>query len=52
MNAPEPDPPRTPTKLTGNGGAGRVDPDEQMDSESDDSNVQQSASTLRRRSLR
>ena len=38
MNAPYPDPPRTPTKATGNGGAGRVDPDGQMNSESDDSN--------------
>jgi len=37
MNAPYPDPPRTPTKPTGNGGAGRVDPDGQMNSESDDS---------------
>ncbi len=38
MNAPDPDPPYTPPKLTGNGGACRVDPDGQMESEDDDSN--------------
>ena len=27
MNAPDQNPPRTPVKVTGNGGAGRVDPD-------------------------
>jgi hypothetical protein len=37
MNAPDPDPPCTPPKLTGNGGACRVDPDGQMESEDDDS---------------
>ncbi len=37
MNAPDPDPPCTPPKLTGNGGAGQVDPDGQMESEDDDS---------------
>ena len=48
MNAPYPDPPRTPTKATGNGGAGRVDPDGQMNSESDDSDEQQSAMSKRK----
>ncbi len=37
MNAPDPDPPCTPPKSTANGGAGRVDPDGQMESEDDDS---------------
>ncbi len=37
MNAPDPDPPCTPQRSTGNGGAGRVDPDGQMESEDDDS---------------
>ncbi len=27
MNAPDNNPPYTPVKVTGNGGAGRVDPD-------------------------
>ncbi len=36
INAPNPDPPCTPPKSTGNGGAGRVDPDGQMESESHD----------------
>ncbi len=37
MNAPDPDPPCTPPKPTGNGGACRVDPDGQMEPEDDDS---------------
>ena len=37
MNAPDPDPPCTQPKLTGNGGAGLVDQDGQMESEDDDS---------------
>ncbi len=37
MNAPDPDQPCTPPKSIGNGGAGRVDPDGQMESEDDDS---------------
>ena len=48
MNAPDPDPPCTPTKQTGNGGAGRVDPDGQMNSESDDSDEPQSAMSKRK----
>ena len=44
MNAPDPDPPRTPTKATGNGEAGRVDPNGQMNSESDDSDAMMSRS--------
>ncbi len=31
MNAPDPDPPCTPPKSTGNGGTGRVNPDGQED---------------------
>jgi hypothetical protein len=37
MNAPEAEPPCTPPKPTGNGRAGRVDPDGQMNSDSEDS---------------
>ena len=37
MNAPDPDPPCTPPKPTGNGGACQVHPDGQMESEDDDS---------------
>ena len=37
MNAPDAEPPCTPPKPTGNGGAGRVDPDGQMNSDSEDS---------------
>ncbi len=37
MNALNPDPPCTPPKQTGNGGAGRVDPDGKMESKDDDS---------------
>ncbi len=37
MNAPDPDPPCIPPKPTGNGGAGRVDPDGQTESKDDDS---------------
>ncbi len=37
MNAPDPVLPCTPPKPTGNGGAGRVDPDGQMESDDDDS---------------
>jgi hypothetical protein len=36
MNAPDPDPPCTPPKATGNGGAGRVDLDGQTESKDDD----------------
>ncbi len=36
-NATDPDPPCTPQKSTGNGGAGRVDLDCQMESDDDDS---------------
>ncbi len=42
MNAPEAEPPCTPPKPTGNGGAGRVDPDGQMNSDSEDSDEPQS----------
>ena len=37
MNAPDANPPCTPVKLTGNGGAGRVDPVTENDSDEDDS---------------
>ncbi len=37
MNAPDPDQPCTPPNSTGNGGAGRVDLDGQMETENDDS---------------
>ena len=37
MNALDDDPPRTPTKPTGNGGACRVDPDGENDSNEQDS---------------
>ncbi len=37
MNAPDPDPPCTPPKSTGNGGACLVDLDGQMESKDDDS---------------
>jgi hypothetical protein len=43
MNDPDPVPPCTPPKSTGHGGAGRVDLDGQMESDDDDSNVQQVA---------
>jgi hypothetical protein len=45
MNAPQAlaVPPCTPPKSTGNGGAGRVDPDGQMSSDSEDSDELQSA---------
>ena len=36
MNAPGENPPCTPVKVTGNGGAGRVDPDTENDSDEDD----------------
>jgi hypothetical protein len=42
MNAPEAELPCTPPKPTGNGGAGRVDPDGQMNSDSEDSDEPQS----------
>ena len=48
MNAPEAEPPCTPPKPTGNGGAGRVDPDGQMNSDSEDSDEPQSAMTKRK----
>ena len=37
VNASDEDPLRTPTKPTGNGGAGRVEPDGESDSDSEDS---------------
>ncbi len=43
MNVPDPEPPCTPPKPAGNGGAGRVDPDGQ-----DDSDTQQVAKTKRK----
>ncbi len=48
MNAPDPEPPCTPPKSTGNGGAGRVDPDGQMESNDDDSDAQQVAKRKRK----
>ena len=48
MNAPDPEPPCTPPKSTGNGGAGRVDPDGQMESDDDDSDAQQVAKPKRK----
>jgi hypothetical protein len=48
MNAPDLVPPCTPPKPTGNGGAGRVDPDGQMNSDSEDSDEPQSAMTKRK----
>jgi hypothetical protein len=48
MNAPDPDPPCTPPKSTGNGGAGQVDPDGQMESEDDDSDDLQVAKPKRK----
>ncbi len=48
MNAPEEVPPSTPPKATGNGGAGRVDPDGQMIPDSEDSDEQQSAMSKRK----
>ncbi len=48
MNALDPDPPCTPPKSTGNGGAGRVDPDGQMESDDDDSYAQQVAKPKRK----
>ncbi len=47
MNAPEAEPPCTQPKPTGNGGACRVDPDGQMNSDSEDSDEPQSAMTKR-----
>jgi hypothetical protein len=48
MNAPDPDPPCTLPKSTGNGGADRVDPDGQMESEDDDSDDLQVAKPKRK----
>ena len=48
MNAPEAEPPCTPPKPTGNGGAGRVDPDGQMNSDSEDSDEPQSLISKRK----
>ncbi len=48
MNAPEAVPPCTPPKATGNGGTGRVDPDGQMNSDSEDSDEPQSAMSKRK----
>ena len=47
-NAPDSVPPCTPPKPTGNGGAGRVDPDGQMNSDSEDSDEPQSAMSKRK----
>ncbi len=46
MNAPDPEPPCTPPKSTGNGGAGRVDIDGQMESDDDDSDDLQVAKPM------
>ena len=48
MKAPDPEPPCTPPKPTGNGGAGRVDPDGQMNSDSEDLDEPQSAMSKRK----
>ncbi len=48
MNAPEAEPPCTPPKSTGNCGAGRVNPDCQMNSDSEDSYEPQSAMSKRK----
>ncbi len=48
MNAPEAEPPCTPPKPTGNGGAGRVDPDGQMNSDSENSKEPQSHESKRK----
>ncbi len=49
MNAPDPEPPCTPPKSTsGNGGAGRIDPDGQMKSDDGDSDAQQVAKPKRK----
>ena len=48
MNAPDQEPPCTPPKATGNGGAGRVDPDGQMNSDSDDLDEPQTAMSKRK----
>ncbi len=48
MNAPEQEAPCTPPKPAGNGGAGRVDPDGQMNSDSDDLDEPQSAMSKRK----
>ena len=48
MNASDPEPPCTPPKSTGNGGAGRVEPDGQMESDDDDSDAQQVAKPKRK----
>ena len=48
MNAPDAEPPCTPPKPTGNGGAGRVDPDGQMNSDSEDSDEPQSLMSKRK----
>jgi hypothetical protein len=48
MNAPDPVPPCTPPKPTGNGGAGRVDPDGQKNSDSEDLDEPQSAMSKRK----
>ena len=37
MNVPDENPPCTPVKVTGNGGAGRVDPETENDSDEEDS---------------
>jgi hypothetical protein len=48
MNAPDPVPPCTPPKSTGNGRAGRVDPDGQMNSDSENSDEPHSAMSKRK----
>ncbi len=48
MNAPDIVPPCTPPKPISNGGAGRVDPDGQMNFDSENSDEPQSAMTKRK----
>jgi hypothetical protein len=48
MNAPDPVPPCTPPKPSGNGGAGRVDPEGKVNSDSENSDEPQSAMTKRK----
>jgi hypothetical protein len=48
MNAPEAEPPCTPPKPTSHGGAGRVDQDGQMNSDSEDSDEPQSLMSKRK----
>ena len=48
MNAPDENPPCTPVKATGNGGAGRVDPDTENDSDLEDSGQEDVSKTKRK----